>query len=167
MRAPSFSSPGCGGGGVIQNPLNLVLNLPRAQQSASIVHPEAEVASLVVDGHKLAVLPMLQHICGETERHISVVRQRVLFAFGFNLAKLMRLGNFGTHFKSENLRNLQVSVHVSTHVQPVADSPDLYYCFLLFFSTITLLPSLITLAPFSFFKPHDKGRLRVFFSPIV
>lgn len=57
---------------VIQDPLYLILNLPGGQQPARPVHPQAEIAPLVVNCHKLAVQPVLKHICGREKGGATV-----------------------------------------------------------------------------------------------
>jgi len=62
-EGPQLLLAGLGRGGLVQDPLDLVLDLPGAQQPARVVHPQSEEAALVVHRHKLAVLPVLEDIC--------------------------------------------------------------------------------------------------------
>lgn len=47
---------------VIEDPLNLELNLPGAQESTCLVHPKTKVATLVVNRYVVTVLPMLHSV---------------------------------------------------------------------------------------------------------
>ncbi len=48
---------------VIEDPLNLELNLPGAQESTCLVHPKTKVATPVVNRYVVTVLPMLHSVC--------------------------------------------------------------------------------------------------------
>lgn len=73
-QSPQFFLSWLWGGGILQDPLNLVLNFPRGKQSTGVVHPQPEKAPLVVDCHKLTVLPVLYDICREQKKSIQSSR---------------------------------------------------------------------------------------------
>lgn len=52
---------------VIKNPLNLEFNLPRGQESASLVHPEPKVAPPVIHHYVVTVLPVLHSVFRQEE----------------------------------------------------------------------------------------------------
>lgn len=56
--------PGLGWGGVVQDPLELHLQVPRLEQAGALVEPHLEKSALVVDGHVPAVREVLEHVCG-------------------------------------------------------------------------------------------------------